>query len=1144
MRVRIVIATVVVLFMLTGAIDGCFGGRAPASLPGARAGGRADPTLSNASVHSSEAVWDFSASSQYQTSQVTIAAGKLNLTTELNNTGNRWTRLADMAAGEQREDFSAAWDNTSGQMIIHGGYTDGGMMGPNWSQPLSSYNVSANAWARLGDAMLTAGNAGVWDPVDQCFVTHGGYSTFQDWNVTNPPVTGYNCSNATYAWYPSNSTWVNCSPGPQRYHQSAVWDPLHNIMLVFGGADTVKMGDVYNTTYYNDLWRYNITNDTWTKLAPLGTLPPVRACHTAVWDTRVGQMIVFGGANATATMNDTWVYNYTTNRWTKKAVALILPPARSQHAACWDSDQKVMMVTCGLDAAGNYLNDTWVYNATGNCWTRMAPVPGSGRAALAAVYDAINGQMMICGGRASDKTQMNETWAFKYIEWVTKCRPSGSVQSKAISLGDKLYSIDRVSWFGLSPSGANVTLMFRASNGNLNTVAFTAMENGSRPESQGRNIQWNLTLEPSADRLEGPEIGMVNVEYTVNNVPQVTAGPALQAQKREVVTINCSATDADEDPLTYNWTKISGPNATLSSVSVPEPSFTPQQSGVYIFLVVVNDSFASSPPANVTVTVVNRPPRANAGADQTGYKNETITFKGAATDEDGDQLTYEWSQVNGTPVFIPETNLTTLSFQPPSPGNYSFELVASDGEARSEPSRVSARVEGRQPLAVLEASSDVLRLDQSAELSANGSSDPDGKVARYFFDFGDGKDSGWTMRPAVNHTYGLPGVFNATLKVQDADGIFSEQSAPVKITVFNAPPVVEARVTPEQGNTSTQFRFSVTAGSTYDPDGTIAAYAWDFGDGGRGTGSTSFHVYKKKGDYQVSLRVTDDIGAYTDWTVNITVGNRAPVLHSWMPPLSTVMLVGEEQNFSASALDPESDDMTYLWKVDGEVALSDTSSFAYGPTEKGDHIIELTISDGTDTTIQKWTVTVKARPVPAKAGGNDLPLLPLLAVILIAACAGGGYFMYRRGKSKKPAGPSEAGQAAAVVVQSQNAGPPPGTRPATAYEIPDMAPVGYQPRPSPLYQQFPGPAAYQQQPSDTGVYAQQPAAPGAQEQTPSATYPQQPATAEEEAPMAVPIEEAPGAEAGGEVREAMPIEDDASVQDPFPKIKPPPVSRH
>jgi hypothetical protein len=875
-------------------------------------------------------------------------------------------------------------------------------------------------------------------------------------------------------------------------------------VLVFGGATTRKAGDVYNTTYHNDLWRYNITNDTWTMLAPLGTLPPIRACHTAVWDTRVGQMIVFGGSNATASMNDTFVYNYTANRWTKKVLVVNVPAARSQHAACWDLDQRVMILTCGMDAQGNYLNDTWVYNATGNCWTRMAPVPGAGRAALAAVYDAINGQMIICGGRGSDLAQMNETLAFKYMEWVMKCKPSGSAQSKALSLGGKLYSIDRVSWYGNSPAGANVTLRFRASNGNINTCAFGVLDNGSRPQNQGRNIQWNITLEPSADRLASPDIGMVKVEYTVNNVPQVTAGPALQAQKRTLVTLNCSATDSDEDPLIYDWTELAGPNVTLSSLSAPDPSFTPQQSGVYIFSVSVNDSYVSSPPANITVTVQNLPPRANAGPDQTGYKNETIVFRGNATDADDDPLTYEWSQVLGTTVTIAETNRSTLSFVPPWPGNYTFELVASDGEARSEPSRVSALVDGRPPLAVLASSSVVIRLDQSLDLSGNGSSDPDGKVARYFFDFGDGKDSGWTSRPAANHTYGLPGVFNATLKVQDSDGIFSEISAPVRITVFNAPPVVDARVSPEEGNTSTQFRFSVTADSTYDPDGTIAAYAWDFGDGGRGTGMTTNHVYKKKGDYLARLRVTDDIGAYADWTVNITVRNRSPVIHSLMPPVSTVMLVGDQVNFSASALDPESDAMTYIWKVDGELQPYDTTSFTFSPTEKGDHMIELTISDGTDTTVQLWTVSVKARPVPASAGKDALPLMPILAIILVAACAGGGYIVYRRGKAKKQAEPSS------LVPQPTAQAEQPGGQPAAAYQLPEASPVGYQYQPSEAYPTFP------QFPSQTG-YQQQSPAPG------------------EDIPMAIPVDNAIPIQHGAAPMEALPVEETVSGQDRTPK---------
>jgi PKD repeat protein len=48
---------------------------------------------------------------------------------------------------------------------------------------------------------------------------------------------------------------------------------------------------------------------------------------------------------------------------------------------------------------------------------------------------------------------------------------------------------------------------------------------------------------------------------------------------------------------------------------------------------------------------------------------------------------------------------------------------------------------------------------------------------------------------------------------------------------------------------------------SHDPDGTIASYAWDFGDGSQSTLATPAHTYAAPGTYQVSLVVTDDDGA-------------------------------------------------------------------------------------------------------------------------------------------------------------------------------------------------------------------------------------------------------------------------------------------
>ena len=61
-----------------------------------------------------------------------------------------------------------------------------------------------------------------------------------------------------------------------------------------------------------------------------------------------------------------------------------------------------------------------------------------------------------------------------------------------------------------------------------------------------------------------------------------------------------------------------------------------------------------------------------------------------------------------------------------------------------------------------------------------------------------------------------------------------------------------------------------------DPDGTIASYAWDFGDGATGTGTTPVHTYASPGDYTVALTVKDNSGATDVVTHVVSVTQPAP----------------------------------------------------------------------------------------------------------------------------------------------------------------------------------------------------------------------------------------------------------------------------
>ena len=85
----------------------------------------------------------------------------------------------------------------------------------------------------------------------------------------------------------------------------------------------------------------------------------------------------------------------------------------------------------------------------------------------------------------------------------------------------------------------------------------------------------------------------------------------------------------------------------------------------------------------------------------------------------------------------------------------------------------------------------------------------------------------------------------------------------------NLAPIAVATATPLTGNAPLTVSFDGTGSS--DPDGTIASYAWAFGNSTSGTGATSSATYTAGGTYTATLTVTDNGGKTATSSVTITV---------------------------------------------------------------------------------------------------------------------------------------------------------------------------------------------------------------------------------------------------------------------------------
>ncbi len=178
----------------------------------------------------------------------------------------------------------------------------------------------------------------------------------------------------------------------------------------------------------------------------------------------------------------------------------------------------------------------------------------------------------------------------------------------------------------------------------------------------------------------------------------VTAGGA--------VDITARATDDDNDPITYAWTRKPGENTPAipggTALNRARLTFTATTAGTYTMTVTASDNQGNSDTERVVITVLavsqgNSSPVLQPIADRTVRPGRTVDITAQASDADNDPITYAWTRRSdeNAPAIPGGTalNQARLVFATTTAGTYTMAVTASDDDGNSDTEQVVVTVE-------------------------------------------------------------------------------------------------------------------------------------------------------------------------------------------------------------------------------------------------------------------------------------------------------------------------------------------------------------------------------------------------------------------------------------------------------------------
>jgi PKD repeat protein len=332
------------------------------------------------------------------------------------------------------------------------------------------------------------------------------------------------------------------------------------------------------------------------------------------------------------------------------------------------------------------------------------------------------------------------------------------------------------------------------------------------------------------------------------------------------------STDEDGTIVAHQWYFGDG---SASSLRNPSHRYNVTQAATFNVQLIVTDDGGKTGSVTQAITlgsIENKAPAADFSyTPENPVIGDTIQFVSESTDEDGWIASWQWDFGDGStstqenPQHKYNVNEKTV---------FAVKLTVTDNGGQTAGKTKSITIneqENTPPTAAFSFSPSAPLSGDMVYFNAGSSSDPDGEIVQYQWDFGDGASgSGQTAQHVYNVT--VTTTFTVVLTVIDDGGARGVVTQPVTVTVIeNQAPTAAFDFSPTNPKSGDNVLFNASAST--DADGTIVQYHWDFGDGYTATGINPTHTYTVSSEttFTIVLTVTDDDGAQGVTSKQITV---------------------------------------------------------------------------------------------------------------------------------------------------------------------------------------------------------------------------------------------------------------------------------